>query len=436
MRLLLSGLLLLSALQLCAQRTSTYSRFGFGNLHTDQFSGQQGQGKIGTAFNDVSLTNFDNPASLALKQFTAFNAGVAINIESQQDAIESVNQTNGTVSYLAFSFPMNKSNNWGTGFGITPFSTKEYNIVGETVNNTFFSEFQGTGNTYRGFVGTGFKLGKNFLIGAEGSLLFGHLEDQSYTTFQNLTDLSTGATFDQRLSGVVWKGGIQYDKEIRQDLFLTFGGTYRLKSDINNTVAQREFSFRPTFSGPRDVRSRAEIEEFLNTETKEKVKLPGQLGAGVYIDKKVNLSEITKWGLGLDFRTGQWEGFTGINDSPNQKYQNAYDIALGGNFIPNLRTGKFFESLQYRYGAHYGQTYLNLDDESINDYGITLGVGIPVKVNITNFRENYLKTSMVNVGIQVGQTGTLKSDLVRESYIRATIGANLNDIWFRKPKYD
>lgn len=42
----------------------------------------------------------------------------------------------------------------------------------------------------------------------------------------------------------------------------------------------------------------------------------------------------------------------------------------------------------------------------------------------------------VNLGVELGQRGSLNNGLVRERYTRVVLGLTLNDRWFVKRKYD
>ena len=78
-------------------------------------------------------------------------------------------------------------------------------------------------------------------------------------------------------------------------------------------------------------------------------------------------------------------------------------------------------------GAYYNQSYLNLKSSDINDFGLCMGIGLPLK---RSFQSKF------NCGLQIGQRGTLKDNLVRENYIRFSIGLSFNEVWFQKKKFD
>ena len=42
----------------------------------------------------------------------------------------------------------------------------------------------------------------------------------------------------------------------------------------------------------------------------------------------------------------------------------------------------------------------------------------------------------INLNLELGRHGTLKNTLIKEDYVRFSVNVNLQDIWFRKYKYE
>ena len=112
----------------------------------------------------------------------------------------------------------------------------------------------------------------------------------------------------------------------------------------------------------------------------------------------------------------------GVNDS----LQNAWNIAIGGSYKPaSTSISSYFKKITYRAGFHYDQTYYNVYGTSINKYGVTLGLGLPVQRSLTTF----------NVAVEFGALGTTNNNLVKESYFNISISMSIYDRWFIKKKY-
>ena len=57
---------------------------------------------------------------------------------------------------------------------------------------------------------------------------------------------------------------------------------------------------------------------------------------------------------------------------------------------------------------------------------MSFGLGLPVGTNFSN----------INLGIELGQRGTKDSGLIKENFLRLSVGLSLNDKWFTKRKFD
>ena len=72
------------------------------------------------------------------------------------------------------------------------------------------------------------------------------------------------------------------------------------------------------------------------------------------------------------------------------------------------------------------QTGLVVNNESIEEFGISFGVGIPVGRLFSN----------ANLSFEWGQRGTTASNLVKETFLNVNISLSLNDRWFEKRKFN
>jgi long-subunit fatty acid transport protein len=148
------------------------------------------------------------------------------------------------------------------------------------------------------------------------------------------------------------------------------------------------------------------------------IKIPGGFGLGVTIDKGEG------WVLGADFNWNHWKGFTmnGANDS----IQNSWNLAVGGSYKPESTSiSKYYKKITYRAGLYFDQTYYNIYGKSINKFGLTLGAGLPIPRSLSTF----------NVALEVGRMGTIKNNLVKETYFNISVSMSIFDKWFIKKKY-
>ena len=102
-------------------------------------------------------------------------------------------------------------------------------------------------------------------------------------------------------------------------------------------------------------------------------------------------------------------------------------FAFGAEWVPDkFSIRSYLSRVSYRAGVSYKQTYLKFDNQQINDYGITFGVGLPI----------YRSNSTINVSVEFGRRGTTNNNLVLENYTKLNMSVNLYDLWFIKRKFD
>jgi hypothetical protein len=108
------------------------------------------------------------------------------------------------------------------------------------------------------------------------------------------------------------------------------------------------------------------------------------------------------------------------------EYKKGSKIAFGGFYVPNYNSfTSYFSRIVYRAGIRIEKTGLNIQNQSINEYGINFGFGLPFQA----FQN-------INLGFEVGKRGTVKGGLVQENFASVRLGITLNDRWFVKNKYN
>ena len=87
----------------------------------------------------------------------------------------------------------------------------------------------------------------------------------------------------------------------------------------------------------------------------------------------------------------------------------------------------------YSCGFRYGKSFIELDDKQLINYGINLGVSIPLLSSRS--------LSMINISGEFGKLGEVNDNSIEENYFKLSIGFSLApdtryDRWFKKRKYD
>lgn len=396
--------------------SSPYSRFGLGDISTGSPNTiLKGMGGISNAMSGRALLNPNNPASYASLDTLSFVFDAGFYIKTANFSTNKLTENGSNASFDYASVGMSLSRWWKIGLGIMPYSNREYNVITDHNDLGFYNvAFQGEGGISKVFFANGFKITKDLSVGVTASYIFGTLIDNTTIYFPDSTYYLNGRrSIDMRISDFKFDYGLMYKLPI-SSCNVTLGLTYTQGSDI---ASKRDLFIRNMFKGygnlsenPIDTLQYIE-DEIVN------ISMPDGFGGGISVGKK-------GWLVGADFNWAGWKGFemNGVNDS----LQNSWNVAIGGSFKPESTSiSKYYKKITYRAGFHFDQTYYNVYGQSINKYGVTLGVGLPVPRSLTSF----------NVAVEFGSMGTTKNNLVKETYFNISISMSIYDRWFMKKKY-
>ena len=98
-----------------------------------------------------------------------------------------------------------------------------------------------------------------------------------------------------------------------------------------------------------------------------------------------------------------------------------------GFFIPDYNSfNNVLNRVVYRGGFRFEETGININGNSIKEFGISFGLGFNLGRSFSN----------LNLGVELGKRGTKNNGLVEESFVNIFMGLSLNDKWFEKRLYD
>ena len=393
---------------------SPYSRYGIGDLTPQGFTHQAGMGGIGAALSTPYNINHTNPASYIADSVIVFDFGGRGEIRRLERNSGSSTFNSASFSHFALAFPIVKGK-ISTTFGLLPYSSVGYDIIIEEDNVPDIGSvrylFEGEGGFNKFFVGTGFRLTKNLSLGLNASYLFGTVDQIKSVEFPfSINYFNSRYINAVSAQGFYLNFGALYETKLKNEMVLTLGVTGSASSRINAINSQYFYNY--VFS-PQSGGNVVKDSVFNETETKGKITLPNNFIGGFTLGKPNN------WLIGADVNYTDWERFENFNTGDSLK--NTYSVHLGGE--------KFYKRLILRLGAKYGTTFLDIRNTQINEYGITFGFGI---------QKLFPKRppSTINMAFELGQRGTTDNNLIKEQYIKFTLGFTFTDIWFIKPKYD
>lgn len=413
-KIIISACLFLSLVSYSQEGTSSpYSFYGIGET---KFSGTlENRSMAGLSIaQDSTHINLQNPASYANLRWTAFTLGVGSNYTKQKTNTGSGLTKKTTLDYLSLGIPMKK---FGAAFGLIPFSSVGYriqnNAIDETQNN---KRFNGWGGVNRVFLGFGYKILPNLNVGINAYYNFGKIQTNSLE-FIPYVPIGTRELNVATLTGVNYNIGMMYKAKINQKLSF-FSSLYYTPSSTLKSENTRNIS-TVNFNSNFDIQV---VDTLAIQITKRDLKLPQKLsfGAGVGDSKK--------WLLGAEISLQDVGKLANnYNTSENVAYDKYQKYSIGGFYTPNPNPfSSYYKRITYRAGFKYEKTGLIINSQSINDVGMTFGMGLPIIGSLSN----------VNVGLEYGKKGTTAANLIQENYFVLNFSFSLNDKWFVKRKFN
>ncbi len=479
-----------------AQTTSSpYSRYGIGDVGGKGFG--QGFPMGGTYIalqNDTTqmfFINNGNPASYSNMRLVTAELGANYNRLTLQDAVDKKTVNNASLSHIALAFQLKKW--WGASVGLVPFSSVGYKISDEqeiTNVGTVKFLYEGTGGINQVYFGNGIKplygLPRNYQLskkyralkslkhedntpktckelfedsqkirktlnrkrfmqslslGANASYLFGNMENTRRSIFPStLYAFNTRTGTNTRVDGLYFDYGMQMSyivdsvkykddkdscrpvkyRDLKDNVKIMFGATFSSQTNMEATIDSLSYSYFNNSVGYEIVKDTIE-----NTKgNKGQITIPMSFGFGVAIKKG------DKFLLAADVAIQNWSNYSAFGQT--QGLKNSLRASLGAQFIPDSKpNATYFKRAHYRLGVRYMQTALELKATPLNEYAGSFGIGFPVG------RSYILQSfSMVNIGVEVGQRGTLTNGLIKENFIKGSVSFTINDRWFQKPKFD
>ena len=413
--------LLFSVVTMAQESTgSPYSYYGLGQL---SFKGAFENILMGgvNVFKDSLRINFLNPASYAHLKRTTFTIGGAQNRTTfnQADGLtENANRT--SLNYFGVGIPFRKS---AIVLGVMPYTIVGYkiqNIIEPTEDNDFerVKRYTGTGGVNRTFLGYGFAITPAVSVGVEADYNFGNISTNAVESISNV-QYGTSELNESRVDGFTFNVGLAYNKKLNEKYTIFGNLAYTPQSSLTfyntTTISIIQYLSNGSFVVVNPDESDV-------TKVNQKIKNPSKLSVGL------GIGDETKFGIGAQLTLTDFSEFGNrYSEIESGTFENGTKIGVGGYFIPKYNSfTNYWSRVAYRAGFNYENTGLVVNAESIIDYGINFGLGLPVPGSISTF----------TVGFEFGSRGTTNANLIKENYFNLFISLNLNDKWFVRSKYN
>lgn len=392
---------------------SPYSYYGIGVDGARGTVENQSMGGL-SILGDSIHTNLLNPAGYGALRLTNFTLGLSHRHNALSTADESGSVNSSTIDYLSLAFPVSKR--VGVGFGLMPFTSVDYKVIQQ--EDDFYGLYRGEGGINQVFLTAGAEIFKGFRIGASAKYNFGRIRNQAIEDAGGAYALRELNQSD--LSGLLFDFGLQYEKRLASDYFFTLSGNYTLEGAIESENS-RQFQTGQFSRIENELISVIEDRavELANTQ----VTTPARYGAGAGFGKK------TKWFFGGEYNTIQASSFVGRpRGLADTDYRDANQYRVGGYYIPRFNSiSSYWGRVTYSAGLRYEETGLYVNNEGVDEFGISFGLGLPL---------NRRTFSNINLLFEYGQRGTTASGLIQEDIFKFGLSLSLNAKWFQPFKFN
>jgi len=416
---------------------SPYSRFGIGDLTNPNLMTTRAMGNTGSSFFNGYTLNTVNPASYSFLTLATYDIGLNAEYSRIKDNVVSEDRWNGNLDYIGLGLPLRNYKNeildpkkrpvkFGMAFLLKPYSTVSYDVqtMEDVAEQQIQRNFIGNGGTYNLKWGNSVRY-KDFAFGLNVGYIFGQISNRQFiSVIDDPAALQNNIFNEYNVRGFNYDLGFLYQlilnkKEREENKTLrekkvSFGLRGNLGSSFKTQGSFSHVGISPGLPAIRDTISI--VDDLSGTGT-----LPAVLGGGVtYYDG-------SKFNIGIDVEYGAWSNFANTI-RPDQTLANTFKLGIGGQYTPDSRGfGTFLERVNYQFGAYYNQDPRVIQGERINNYGVTLGMGLPF------FYQQ--KFSKINVSLDLGQRGA--GTIISENFVQLGLGFNFNDdSWFIRRKYN
>ena len=411
--------------------SSPYSFYGIGSLKFKGTTENRAMGGL-SIYNDSIHMNFRNPASYVGKNLFSFNnearlvkftVGIGHSDTKLETSNASDNTTTTTFDYLGLNVPMGK---FGMGFGLIPHSSVGYKLESRNSIDSIQYKYSGNGGLNKVFLGFGYLISDNISIGVDARYNFGNIQNNAleflYDDEQLPLDYQAREINRSDLSGINYNLGISYNAVFNEKTqlvsSLTYSPGYNLKSKNKRTFA----SVIVNDSGIEYPINEIEV-DLLSLDLEETdLKMPSKMSIGL------GIGSIRNWFVGSEYTMIKSSVFSSdLLDIENATFEDSSILSIGGFYIPDYNSfNKVWQRIVYRSGIYFEKTGLNINNQSIKEFGISFGLGIPVGRLFSN----------LNTVIEIGRRGTTNENLVKENFVNFQLSLSLNDRWFVKRKYN
>ena len=391
-----------------AQSTSTYTRYGIGDILYSYSARTLSMGHSGSALINKDYVEVLNPASWSALSRTRIEFSFIYNGMLLSNSSETKYYGEGDFKGFTFAFPVSQANGIGVAMGIVPYSRSNYLIVQKGLDEgsnvgSYTATYEGKGGLSKIFIGGSVIVPADIVLGGTFEYYFGNLRYNSKIEFDNTQvfpsqyELRYGPTgfgttlglISPNLSGVI-------NSESISDIRFSLSTNIISKLNVDTSLITRSSSI---------------IDSIGAGETNMKV--PYRINAGL----GVTFSE--KYFLALDYFFQPWTEFK-LNNIKQKNLKDAHKVSAGFEYRPKKKLGaSYWEQIMLRAGLSFEKTQYTFNGNDIDQYSAFAGFSLPLSAENT-----------FDFAFEYSMRGTTDNNLLKENFFRFNLGISFGDIWF------
>lgn len=386
---------------------SPYSVYGIGDIDFRAYNRTSGMASTGLALQSSFYAVDNNPASLTGLTRSFYIADVSTvgrSVQYKGDPITAENSNNKDFWIKRFGLAVKINKRWASGIGIRQFSSINYAFNGsksvEGTTNTYITSYTGDGGLNEYYWNNAVAIDKHLSVGLRSSIIAGAINQ-------------TETISDDALQSVITTKQQDYFGQLRFQLGALYGTKLSKKWDMSlgarfapKTKMVSERTLTVTENGTALVN-----DEFLKN---DRFYLPNTFAGGIALKRN------NKTTFAFDYTYEDWSSLK----IKEQGWQLISSHRVSGGvefskqqFIANQR----IERRYFQLGAFLNNSYLQVRNQPITEFGFTAGMGGFINSNL-----------LYNIGIEAGSRGTTQAKLIKENYIQVTLGFSYRDFLFSK----
>ncbi|MBI5476383.1 MAG: hypothetical protein HY964_06570 [Ignavibacteriales bacterium] len=387
------------------------SRYGIGDLQYFPSNRSYGMGGASFAVLTSASINRFNPATWTQLNRTRYSFGALYEGIGTKDVNESKFYSGITFSGLMVSLPIMPSNGVTLGFGISPYSRVNYNVITPSSFDTLNYNIQyiGDGGISQAHLGSSVRIGDDINLGLKIDYYSGTLNYTTKQLFVGSNYTNSEVTRRLEVSGFGATAGFVYTGlktlfNIPQTHTLSVGGVFSTGSSLN-AKEQRFYSFDASTILVRDTSAALE----------GKMKLPLSFGGGLAYSMEYFL-------FAGDFHYQKWGDYS-LFDKSSTEIRNSFRISTGMEYLYKRDVSSpYFQRVAYRAGFFYNSSYYKINNQPLNEIGFTFGFGAPLFTD-----------SRLNINFAYSFRGTTENQLQKDNIFRVSFSLSGGEVWFERP---